>query len=134
MWFCFDMLKKYQIQYTMLLITGYPTETKEDHLHTLAVIERLFAEGYARDPESGMKLITFNFTPMLLGDTLLDMIEKDLEYFNNERDWKYKENDTASRIRNYKEVLSLVETLHNEKSSWNQTKDMNLYIQNLKNG
>jgi hypothetical protein len=81
-----------------------------------------------------MKLITFNFTPMLLGDTLLDMIEKDLEYFNNERDWKYKENDTASRIRNYKEVLSLVETLHNEKSSWNQTKDMNLYIQNLKNG
>jgi anaerobic magnesium-protoporphyrin IX monomethyl ester cyclase len=134
MWFCFDMLKKYQIQYTMLLITGYPTETKEDHLHTLAVIERLFAEGYARDPESGMKLITFNFTPMLLGDPLLDMIEKGLEYFNNERDWKYKENDTASRIRNYKEVLSLVETLHNEKSSWGQTKYMNLYTQNLKNG
>jgi hypothetical protein len=81
-----------------------------------------------------MKLITFNFTPMLLGDPLLDMIEKGLEYFNNERDWKYKENDTASRIRNYKEVLSLVETLHNEKSSWGQTKYMNLYTQNLKNG
>jgi radical SAM superfamily enzyme YgiQ (UPF0313 family) len=134
MWFCFDMLKKYQIQYTMLLITGYPTETKEDHLHTLAVIERLFAEGYARDPESGMKLITFNFTPMLLGGPILDMIEKDLDYFNNERDWKYKENDTSSRVRNYKEVLSLVETLHNEKSDWLQTKDMNLYIENLKNG
>ena len=48
--------------------------------------------------------------------------------------WKYKENDTASRVRNYKEVLSLVETLHNEKSDWLQTKDMNLYIENLKNG
>ena len=131
MWFCFDMLKKYQIRYTMLLITGYPTETHEDHLHTIETIKKLFSDYYARDPFTGRKLITFSFTPMLLDGPIYNMVENDLEYFNNERDWKYKDNDTETRIRNYKELLTLVESLHNDKSSWLQTKDMNLYLGNL---
>jgi len=128
MWYCFDMLKKYQIRYTMLLITGYPTETHEDHLHAIEIIKKLFANDYARDPVTGRKLINFSFTPMLLDGPIYSMVENDLEYFNNERDWKYKDNDTATRIKNYNELLTLVETLQNEKSSWLQHKELkNLY-------
>lgn len=130
MWFCFDMLKKYKIRYTMLLITGYPTETHEDHLHTIATIKKLFEDNYAKDSQNGNKLITFSFTPMLLDGPIYNMIKKDLVYFNNERDWKYKENDTETRIKNYNELLNLVEKLHHEKSSWLQQKDMNLYLHN----
>jgi hypothetical protein len=56
------------------------------------------------------------------------MIETDMDYYNNQRDWKYKDNDTATRIKNYNELLTLVETLQNEKASWMQHKELkNLY-------
>ncbi len=130
MWFCFDMLKKYEIRYTMLLITGYPIETENDHLHTIKIIKKLFREGYVLDKDTGQRLISFSFTPMLLDGPIYKMVKSDLEYFNNERDWKYKSNSTECRIKNYKEILNLLETLYNEKNSWLQEKDMNLYLNN----
>ena len=128
MWFCFDMLKKYNITSNLLLIVGYPTETQDDHLHGIEIIKKLFKDNYAVNPITGKKLMTFSFTPMLLYGRVYDMIETDMDYYNNQRDWKYKDNDTATRIKNYNELLTLVETLQNEKASWMQHKELkNLY-------
>lgn len=133
MWFCFDMLKKYKIQYTMLLITGYPTETEEDHKNTLVMMEKLYKNNYVIDVDTGKKLINFSFTPMLLDGPIYDMVKDELDFFNSERDWKYKENSTTRRIKNYHEILSFLETLNKEQNSWLQKKDLNLYTRETKN-
>lgn len=132
MWYCFDMLKKFKIPYTMLMITGYPTETQQDHHNTLSVIRKMFELGYAFDRETNKKLIHFSFTPMLLDGPIFDMVEKDLEYFNNERDWKYNDNDTETRIKRHTEIIQLIEFYQKEKSSWLQYKDLNSYKKEIK--
>jgi hypothetical protein len=65
---------------------------------------------------------------------LYKLIKDDLEYFNSNVDWKYKDNDFETRIRRFNEVNSLVRELKNKKElSWmneRALKNLNNAIEN----
>lgn len=126
MWWCFDMLQKYNIPATLLMITGYPIESEEHHKHTLKLIKQLYKKGYVRNSE-GRQMMYFSFTPMLLSGTLYDMYENDLDYYNTPTDWKYKDNTNEVRIRRYTEILDLLAELDKRPTAWSQAKYLTMY-------
>jgi radical SAM superfamily enzyme YgiQ (UPF0313 family) len=129
MWWCLDMLKKYNIPATLLMITGYPIETEKHHKHTLKLIKKLYQEGYVKN-SSGKTMIFFSFTPMLLSNTIYDMYKNELDYYHNEIEWKYKDNTREVRLRRYAEILNLISKLEKKKTAWSQRKYLNLYKKN----
>jgi len=120
MWWCFDMLRKYKIRHVLLMIVGYPTETEEDHQHTLETIHKLFRDGYARerDPVTGMHNMRFSFGNTLMlsqGQPLWEIIKNDVTNFKSLVDWDYKDNTLDVRIRRFKEVNDLIGDLTKSK-------------------
>ena len=132
MWWCFDMLRKYQIKHTILMIVGYPTETEEDHQHTLNTIHKLFDLGYAdaRDKD-GEKLMFLSFgnTLMLSDDhTIWDLIKDDLTSYTNTFDWDYKGNTLLVRARRFKEINELIQERSNQtQTGWIINKELRRY-------
>jgi radical SAM superfamily enzyme YgiQ (UPF0313 family) len=47
MWWCFEMLYKYNIHHTLLMFVGHPFETDSDHQITLDTIRQIAKKGYA---------------------------------------------------------------------------------------
>lgn len=115
MWWCFDMLRKHKIKHVLLMIVGYPTETEEDHQHTLATVQRLFDEGYATATgDDGRRLMLFSFGNTLMlskNQPLWDQIKHDVSNFKSSIDWDYGDNTLDVRIRRFKEVNDLVASL-----------------------
>jgi len=132
MWWCFDMLRKYQIKHTLLMIVGYPTETEDDHQHTLNTIRRLYNLGYAdATNKNGDTLLYLSFgnTLMLSDDHLLwDLVKDDITNFKNAFEWDYKGNTLAVRARRFKEINELIQQLNNKTNSgWMIDKELRRY-------
>ena len=129
LWWCLEQLNKYKIPHILLMITGYPTETEKDHQITLQSVKKIF--------EMNWRHTHFSFGNTLMlskAQPLYKLIKDDLEYFNSNVDWKYKDNDFETRIRRFNEVNSLVRELKNKKElSWmneRALKNLNNAIEN----
>ena len=136
MWWCFEMLDKYEIPYQMLMIVGYPTETEEDHQHTLRTVKRMEELGYVAKPGIRNRpaggWFSFGNTLLLADDLpIWDKYKDKLEYYNDEYDWKYKDNDLSTRLRRYIEVNELVNKLTNQEMTWFLEKSKREYEQSL---
>ena len=113
MWWCLEQLNKYEIPHILLMITGYPTETEEDHQTTLRSVKKIYDLGWQKYTR-----IYFGNTLMLSrSQPLYDTIKDDLEYFDSNVNWKYKDNDLETRVRRFNESNNLVKELSNRKSS-----------------
>lgn len=127
MWNTFSLLKKYSIPSSILMIIGYPTETLEDHNHQIKVLRQLYEQGIVYN-DHGQKIMSFSGTPMLLDGQIYDMIEKDLTYYNNARDWAYGDNTTEERMRRYQEFNDVIKEMENkEQWFWSQRKELRTY-------
>lgn len=125
MWWCFKMLQKYKIRHTLLMITGYPTETDDDHQHTLDTINQLYNIGYAESKnEFGDRLLYLSFgNIMMLSDAhpIYDIIKNDLTDFSNTDafHWTYKDNTLPIRIARFNEIQELIMKLNDDPTcSW----------------
>lgn len=118
MWWCLDMLHKYRIHATILMITGYPTETEEHHLHTMSVIRKLFDIGYA---DKLLLFFSFGNTMMIGMESILyNKFKDDITDYENSVDWRYKDNTLEVRNRRLKEITDLITQLSQEdhQPSW----------------
>lgn len=115
MWWCLDMLQKYEIGHSLLMIVGYPTETEEDHLITLDTIRRLFDGGYAnRKNRDGFNYMSMAFTNTLMLEDkgpLWDMVKDEIVDYRGLHDWTYRDNTLDVRIRRFKEIHELIDTM-----------------------
>lgn len=138
MWYCLDMLQKYGIPHVLLMIVGYPTETKENHDNTIRVINRLFDNGYAKTTnEHGDRLLYFSFGNTLMLSTampLYDLIKDDVKNFNSNIDWEYKDNNLVERIRRFNEINDLIKERNSEPTApWLTEKAIRNYKKKLNN-
>lgn len=117
MWFCFDQLRKHKIQFSLLMIVGYPTETDDDHALSLETIKKLDREGYIfYNNASGERrpLIHFGYGNTLLLDIespLYTLLKDELVYYNNNREWQYKDNTPAVRVQRMTEIWNLINSI-----------------------
>ena len=121
MWWNFEMLDKYGISFQLLMITGYVTETEEDHQQVLNSIRRFVSSGYAAGRRNRNGGGYFSFGNTLLLEQSLPIWQKykdGIEHWNTELDWKYKDNTLATRLRRFKESNQLVNELTGQVESW----------------
>jgi radical SAM superfamily enzyme YgiQ (UPF0313 family) len=137
LWWCLEMLQKYEIPHVLLMIIGYPTETEEDHQHTLASIQKAFDLGYAAKRDNGRYLLNFSF-----GNTLMltrpmplwDLVKDEIKNYKSNIDWDYKDNTLEVRIRRFNEVNNLIKQLKNQDElCWLTEKAILNYDKKLKN-
>ena len=130
MWACLEMLQKYKIHHVLLMIVGYPTETEEDHLHTLRCVKRIFELGWDKYTK-----FSFGNTLMLSrNQPLYESIKDDLTKFDSNIEWTYKGNDLETRIRRFKEVNQLIKDLTKvEELTWTSEKALQNYDKKLNN-
>lgn len=114
-WWCLEMLQKYRIPASLLMIVGYPTETKEDHLMTLETVKKIFDMGYiSRTDEYHHNLVHFCFTSTLMLDPSLplwDMVKDEIKNFVDNLNWEYRDNTMAVRIQRFNEINDLIRGL-----------------------
>jgi hypothetical protein len=111
-----EMLDKYKIRNQLLILVGYATETEEDHQQNLNAIDYIFEKGwgYTIDPRGGGgPLIRWTFgNSLLLNEkhALFDMVKDDPTWkWQTAMNWKYKDNDMATRLRRWKESIERVQ-------------------------
>lgn len=126
LWWCLGMLRKYNIPQTLLLITGYPTETDADHQKTVDGLRRLEREGFIWG-DNGEQLINISFTPMLLDKWTAEKFSDNMSEYNDYRDWKYLNNDKETRIQRYVEIIGIIEEITKKEIGWRTIKDLNRY-------
>ena len=128
-WWCLELLQRFQIPHVLLMIVGYPTETEEDHQYTLQSVRKIFEMGWN-------KYTKFSFSNTLMLDQsqpLYKLIENDLEYHHSTIDWKYKDNDLTTRIRRFNEINDLIKELKNVKElDWMSERAKNNYNKKIK--
>jgi hypothetical protein len=111
-----EMLDKYKIRNQILILVGYATETEEDHQLNLDAIDYIFKKGwgYTRDPRAPeLPLLRWTFgNSLLLNEkhALFDIIKDHPSWeWHSAMDWKYENNDMATRLRRWKELISRVQ-------------------------
>lgn len=111
-----EMLDKYKLRNQLLILVGYATETEEDHQENLRCIDYVFEQGWGhtKDPRGkGEPLIRWTFgNSLLLNEkhALFDMVKTDPSWeWRSAMDWKYKDNDMATRLRRWKESIAQVQ-------------------------
>jgi len=115
MWWCFEMLQKYQIPFTVLMIVGYPTETDDDHQFAINTMKELHRRGYMHsktDNGSTIMCLTFNSTLLLHeGQPLWEIVKDDITNYKNVADWDYKGNTLDIRNARFNELHALLKEL-----------------------
>lgn len=133
MWWCFEMLNKYEIQYTVLAFVGYPTETEKDHKITKKVLKQFHKKKYTWI--GNRKVVHFSFANILMLDDTQPLWQKvvnDLDYYHNEFDWKYKDNTLDTRLKRLLEVNTLIEKYFGQKQTWMVKKKIQDILQSKK--
>ena len=114
-WYTFEMLDKYNIRNQILMLVGYTHETEEDHQLNLECIDKVFELGYGHkiDTRTGTPLVRWTFgNSLLLNEKhkLFDMVKDDPSFeHQTAMDWKFKDNDMATRLRRWKESIARVQ-------------------------
>lgn len=127
LWWNLEMMHKYNIHYTLLMITGYPTETLEDHQHTLESIRRMSDLGYLTPASNrtSTAYLSFGNTMLIQPDyKIYKMLKDDPDYVEalGDDDWGYRDNTLDERLRRHREIHKLVQELSGLESSWLQQK------------
>ena len=127
LWWNLEMMHKYEIHYTLLMITGYPTETPEDHQNTLASIQRMADLGYLTPSSNrtSTAYLSFGNTMMIQPDYKIYKMLKDDPLWRDgvgHNDWSYGDNTIELRLSRHLEIHKLVEQVSGLKSSWLQDK------------
>jgi radical SAM superfamily enzyme YgiQ (UPF0313 family) len=114
--FHLQMCGRYNIPNAFLMITGYPTETLEDHELNLAGLRR-----YQRYAQAGIiNLITFGYTTAILENTPLERMQPELKIikefadFDKPMNWVSLKNPTLTfkeRVRRWTELVALANDL-----------------------
>jgi radical SAM superfamily enzyme YgiQ (UPF0313 family) len=121
MWWCFEMLQKYEIHHTLLMFVGHPFETDADHQITLQTIRQLYEKGYAgkKTDEKRLMYISMANTMMLSDDTpVWNKVKDELEYWHNDWNWKFRDNTLEVRLRRLEEANDLLSELAGQERSW----------------
>tara|TARA_R110000772_G_scaffold256190_2_gene372633 strand:- start:5703 stop:7214 length:1512 start_codon:yes stop_codon:yes gene_type:complete len=139
LWWNLEMMHKYDIHYTLLMITGYPTETAEDHQITLDGVKKMAELGYVSSAKNKNRpstaYLSFGNTMMLQPDyKIYKMLENDPEFKDGIRsvDWSYKDNLPEERIRRHLEVNTLVSEITNQNWSWLQEKQLRQDLEEIR--
>lgn len=135
LWWCLEMLHKYEIPYTLLMIVGYPTETAEDHQTNISALHRMRELGYLPGKGSNsptLPYVSFGNTMLLSpGQKAYKLVEDELEYYVSDTDWKYKGNDLQTRLTRFIEINELVGELTTQPVSWMIEKARRQYEESL---
>lgn len=124
MFFCLEMLNKYRIHHSLLMIVGYPTETEADHQRTLEVLDIMRERGWTNNG-----LVYFSFANTLMldpGQTLWEQVKDGLTLYNNEWDWTYGDNDIDTRIRRFREVNEKAAEVNGQAMTWMSKKKLKI--------
>jgi len=126
MWYTIDECFKNNIIIDSLMITGWITETEEDHIQQLNVLKEMFDRGY-KDTINfafGNVLSITENTP--LWSSYIN--DPELEWINL-NDWNYKGNTLDVRIRRWEEVNEYYKKLRAEQ---NKHTNINLVASRVK--
>jgi hypothetical protein len=138
MWYCFEMLHKYNIHHTLLMFVGHPYETDDDHSITLSTIQKLYDLGYANkqnDKETKLMYISMANTCMLDETQPLWLKVKDeLEYWHNDWNWKFRDNTLEVRLKRLEETNNLITDLAGQERSWMVKKKIEMIKKSFGNG
>lgn len=112
-WHTFEMLSKYQIKNQCLILIGYATETEEDHQMNLDAIDYVYKKGWGYGKKGRWDLFRWTFgNSLLLNEkhALFDLVKDDPSWeWTSAMDWKFKDNDMATRLRRWKESIARVQ-------------------------
>jgi radical SAM superfamily enzyme YgiQ (UPF0313 family) len=110
------MCGQYHIPNAFLMITGYPTETDEDHSLNIAGLKK-----YQKYAQAGIiNLITFGYTTAILENTPLERMQnqlgivKEFEDLDRQQNWVSLKNPKLTfkeRVRRWVEVVELANQL-----------------------
>lgn len=122
MWWCFEMLHKYDIHHTLLMFVGHPYETDDDHQVTLKTIKELAKKGFAnKNNDKSKKLMYISMAnTCMLDETqpLWKKVQPELEYWYNDWNWKFRENTLEVRLTRLLEANEYIEEYCDQKKSW----------------
>ena len=123
-WWCLEQLRKRDIMASVLMISGYPTETQKDHDFTIKILKRLYKENKVFNKKR--RYINFSFTPMILNGTLIQKLGPNLINASL-TDWTYYKNTKERRLANYIEILELINQNESTNTSRYDRKMLQLY-------
>jgi len=121
MWWCFEMLQKYEIHHTLLMFVGHPFETDIDHQITLDTIKKLYEKGYStkRVNEKKLMYVSMANTMMLSDDTpVWNKVKDELEYWYNDWNWKFRDNTLEVRLKRLEEANDFLSKFAEQEKSW----------------
>jgi radical SAM superfamily enzyme YgiQ (UPF0313 family) len=113
MWWCFEMLHKYGIRHSIMFITGYPTETEEDHQNTLATLRKMHSLGYLEE-RNGIEFVYLSFGSLLQLSKNTELWEKvgsEITNYQNDLIWDYHDNTFPVRVRWLREIYECIISL-----------------------
>ena len=136
LWWNFEMMYKYKIHYTLLMITGYPTETKEDHQITLSSIRKMKKLGYISKGGNEPDIAYLSFGNMMLLQPdykIYKMIENDPTFIDDSVGWSYKDNTPDERIKRHLEANDMVKKYTGRGLSWLVEKQLRRNLNEIEN-
>lgn len=104
MWYTFEQCKKNNIKIGIMMMVGYPTETKDDFNETLRMLEKLKSDGFFEiNPETGVRYmhrISFGPTMQIYDGTPIQRMadHMGIYYEGNGENWIYQNNNIRVRI------------------------------------
>jgi radical SAM superfamily enzyme YgiQ (UPF0313 family) len=121
MWYTYEQCKNNNIKMGLMMLVGYPTETKEDFQETLLMLEQLKARGYFEiNPVNGFKYvrrISFGPTMQIYEGMPLTTMSMDL-HDDASNNWVYKNNNIRVRIIRLLQAYAKLEELGYNETWW----------------
>jgi radical SAM superfamily enzyme YgiQ (UPF0313 family) len=123
MWYTYEQCRKNNIKVGIMMLVGYPTETKEDFQQTLSMLEKLKNEGYFEiNPANGFKYIRrISFGPTMQiykGMPITAMSQEMGMYDDSNAHWVYQNNNIRVRIVRLLQAYAKLEQLEYDEKWW----------------
>jgi radical SAM superfamily enzyme YgiQ (UPF0313 family) len=123
MWYTFEQLKANNVKIGIMMLVGYPTETKEDFQETLNMLDQLKERGFFEiNPINGfkyMRRISFGPTMQLYSGTPITAMAHDMGIRDDATDnWVYKNNNIRVRIVRLLQAYAKLEQLNYDEKWW----------------